>query len=61
MAMGEELAKTEALDLVFKETGIEETEIIIAFSQHNIAEDDRFRAILDSCQAKLEMHINEEM
>ena len=61
MALGEDLAKTEALDKVFKETGIEETEIIIAFGKHNIAEDPRFRAILDSCQAKLEEHINAEM
>ena len=45
MATGEELAKIEALDKVFLENGIEETDIVIAFAKHNIIETEKFRAI----------------
>ncbi len=61
MALGEELSKIEALDKVFKETGIEESEIIIAFGRHNIQEDPRFKAIIESNQVQLEEHINKAM
>ena len=59
MAMGQEMAKIQAIDQVNKTTGLEESDIVIAFNKYNLGEDPAFHEILKGAQGKLNAKLME--
>ena len=61
MKLGEEMAKIQAIDMIHKETGVEESDIIIAFQKHDLADSDEFKLIMERCQGTLNGKLQQAM